>query len=122
MSGWGGKRRGSGRKAGGGLPATKTLRTEARALLAEIVGTDRDPLMVAISLAADTSKPDALRLEAALGASRYLHPTLSASAVAHSSTRPDANAVVASFLERLAKLAPVNPLLEAQVSCSDIAA
>ena len=122
VSGWGGKRRGAGRKAGGGIPAAKSLRTEARALLAEIVGTDRDPLMVAINIAADITKPDALRLEAALGASRYLHPTLSASAVAHLPQMSDANTVVATLLNRLAKLAPANPLLEARIEPQEIAA
>lgn len=73
----GGRREGSGRKPAGGLSPTKVLRTEARALLAEIVGTKRDPLMVAIDIASDPSKPDALRLEAALGASRFLHPMVS---------------------------------------------
>ena len=101
----GGKRHGAGRKPGGGIAATKVLRTEARALLAEIVGSERDPLMVAIEIAADKKKPDALRLEAALGAARYLHPTLSASAVAHVPHRGDAGAVVSALLDRLAKLA-----------------
>ncbi|HEY1856396.1 hypothetical protein [Acidocella sp.] len=91
----------------------KVLRTEARALLAEIVGTERDPLMVAISIASDETKPDALRLEAALGASRYLHPTLSASAVAHVPQRGDANGVVSVLLDRLAKLAaPAAPTID----------
>lgn len=78
-------------------------------MLAEIVGSARDPLMVAIEIASDKKKPDALRLEAALGAARYLHPTLSASAVAHMPQRGDANGVVSVLLDRLAKLAaPAN--------------
>ena len=87
--GHGGRRRGAGRKPLGGIPSTKVLRTEARSLLAELIGTDRDPLIIAITIASDESKPDALRLEAALGCCKFLHPILSASAVAHAPVRPD---------------------------------
>lgn len=100
----GGKRHGAGRKPGGGIAATKVLRTEARALLAEIVGSERDPLMVAIEIAVDKKKPDALRLEAALGACRFLHPTLSAAAVAHVSKPADPNSVLATIFARLSKV------------------
>jgi hypothetical protein len=73
-------------------------------LLADIVGTTRDPLLVAINIAADETKPDALRLEAALGAARYCHPVLSAAAVIHSSRGPGNPAArdrVARFLKNL---------------------
>lgn len=114
--GHGGRRAGAGRKPGGGVPARQVLRTEARALLAEIVGTARDPLMVAIELAADPSKPDGLRLEAALGAARYLHPTLSAAAVAHMTTRPDQSAVLQAINERLSRFAAPAPHAAAQAA------
>ena len=121
----GGKRHGAGRKPGGGIVAAKVLRTEARALLAEIVGTSKDPLMVAIEIASDKKKPDALRLEAALGAARYLHPTLSAQAIAHMPQRGDPNGVVSVFLDRLAKLAvpaqPASPTIDAQPEVSEAA-
>ena len=107
-NGQGGRRKGAGRKPGGGgsHPATRALRTEARALLAEIVGTERDPLMIAIEIAADKTKPDALRLEAALGAARYLHPTLSAVAVQHAGGKnADTEGLIHTLNERLARIA-----------------
>ena len=107
--GHGGRRGGAGRKPGGGISPVKTLRSEARALLADIIGTDRDPLMVAIDIAADTSKPDPLRLEAALGAARYLHPTLSAQAIATVQTAPDQNRLIAGLVERLDRIAAPSP-------------
>jgi hypothetical protein len=73
-------------------------------LLAEIVGTARDPLMVAINIAADETKPDALRLEAALGAVRFLHPTLSAAAITHVPTAPSDEAVRTRLADRLTRL------------------
>jgi hypothetical protein len=108
----GGKRSGAGRKPGGGIAAVKVLRTEARALLAEIVGTDRDPLMVAIDIATDKSQPTPLRLEAALGAARYLHPTLSAQAVAHVGKPADASGVLSVIMDRFAKLTAPAPTID----------
>lgn len=104
--GHGGRRPGAGRKPGGHVREVKALRTEARALLAEIVGTERDPLMIAISIAADESQPTPLRLEAALGAARYLHPTLSAAAVAHVPQAADPQAALNALMDRLGRLAP----------------
>jgi hypothetical protein len=117
----GGRRPGAGRKPGGGVVAAKVLRTEARALLAEIVGTARDPLMVAIEIAADKTKPDALRLEAALGASRYLHPVLSAQAVMHANKPADANTALTAILDRLSKLSAPAPLIEATAETKEAA-
>ena len=103
--GHGGRRLGAGRKPGGGLPATTTLRAQARATLAEIVGTARDPLFVALEIAADPQRDDRLRLEAALGACRYLHPTLSAAQVDHRHHRAaDAGEILARISERLGRL------------------
>jgi len=74
--GHGGRRSGAGRKPG--ISPVKALRS--------IVGTERDPLMVAVGIAADPANPAPLRLEAALGAAPYLHPPLSAQAVAAAQT------------------------------------
>lgn len=89
------------------MQAAKVLRTEARALLAEIVGTDRDPLLIAIKIAEDEAQPTPLRLEAALGCCRYLHPTLSAAQVDHRHlhAKVDAAQLVERLNERLARLA-----------------
>lgn len=111
--GHGGRRTGSGRTPGAHVHAAKALRTEARALLAEIVGTDRDPLMVAIAIAADESKSDALRLEAALGCCKYLHPALSAAAIAHVPASPSTERIVAELTARLGRMAPAVPTIEA---------
>ena len=107
--GHGGRRPGAGRKPGGHVKAVKSLRYEARALLAEIVGTSRDPLLIAIGIAADETQPTPLRLEAALGAARYLHPTLSAAAVAHVPQSADPGAALEVVMSRLARLAPPEP-------------
>lgn len=116
-NGHGGRRLGAGRKAGGGVQATKVLRSEARALLAEIVGTSRDPLLIAIEIAEDKQQPTPLRLEAALGACRYLHPVLSAAQVDHRhvSAKIDSAQLVERLNERLTRLASA-PVIEAEAA------
>jgi hypothetical protein len=85
----------------------REIRENARIMLADIVGTDKDPLLIAVELAADQNQPAPLRLEAALGACRFLHPTLSAAAVAHVSKPADPNSVLATIFARLSKVSPV---------------
>ena len=110
---------GAGRKPGGGVQAVRVLRTEARALLAEIVGTARDPLLIAIKIAEDEEQPTPLRLEAALGACRYLHPVLSAASVDHRHlhAKVDAAALVEQLNDRIARLSPA-PAIELEASPS----
>jgi hypothetical protein len=95
----------------------KVLRTEARALLAEIVGTARDPLLIAIGIAEDENQPTPLRLEAALGACRYLHPVLSAASVDHRHlhAKVDAAALVDRLNDRIARLSTA-PVVDLEVT------
>ena len=79
-------------------------------MLAEIVGSARDPLLVALDIASDLSKPTPLRLEAALGACRFLHPVLSASAVQHVPARPDAAALLDRLADRLGRIGQPAPV------------
>lgn len=115
--GHGGRRAGAGRPAGI-TKAGRELRAVARAALSELVGTERDPLMIAVEIAADKKQPAALRLEAALGAAKYLHPALSAQAVAVSHKPAEATSAVNTILDRLARLAPPaatqGPVIEVQ--------
>ncbi len=114
--GHGGARPGSGRKPGSrdGASVIRTLRGEAREMLAEIVGTERDPLLVAINIAADPSVPLLIRLEAALGTAKYLHPTLSAAQVQHISAPAAADAARTRLQAQIDRLAGDVPLLEGE--------
>ena len=105
----GGRRLNAGRKPGAGIPVKTTLRGEARAALAEIVGTSRDPLFVAIDIASDPEQPTNVRLEAALGCCRYLHPTLSAAAVQHVPAARDSAGAMGRLKAALDRLAPSSP-------------
>ena len=102
--GHGGRRSGAGRPIGV-TKVGREIRENARIMLADIVGTDKDPPLIAVELAADQNQPAPLRLEAALGACRFLHPTLSAAAVAHVSKPADPNSVLATIMSRLTKAA-----------------
>ena len=103
-NGQGGRRPGAGRKPGGHVAEVRALRTEARALLSQIIGTDKDPLLIALEIAADRSEPTPLRLEAALGCCRFLHPTLSAAAMAHVPQAADPAATLDRLMDRLSHL------------------
>ena len=117
----GGKRIGAGRKPGGGIPVRQTLRSEARAVLAEIVGTERDPLLVAINIANDKDVPLLIRLEAALGTAKYLHPTLSAAQVQHLPAPAAPDAALARLQEQVERLAEAaGPVIEAEGSAVEL--
>jgi hypothetical protein len=81
----GGRRVGSGRKpsmkAALGPPFIRKLREEARVAIADLIGTERDPLNVVIDIALNPAIDIPTRLEAALGACNFIHPRLSAMAV-----------------------------------------
>ena len=83
----GGKRPGAGRKPNsqlGGVMTGKFLKRQdntditqrRRYLQDQIIGSDRDPLVVLIDLACDKAQAPDLRVEAAGIACRYVHPTL----------------------------------------------
>jgi hypothetical protein len=104
--GHGGRRRNAGRKPGAHVTEVKTLRSEARKVMTEIIGSERDPLFVCLDIATNESYPPALRLEAALGSLPYLHPRLSAAAVMHTSQSANASDALSALLDRLGRLAP----------------
>ncbi len=105
--GHGGRREGAGRPPGvAWKTATRGLRAEARAKLAEIVGSDLDPLTFVCQLATDADQDPGLRLSAAAIALPYLHPRLSAmaSVTARLPDGGDPREVVATVLERLERM------------------
>ena len=105
----GGRRAGAGRPAGSGWrPAVASLRIEAVEQMQAIVGSERDPLAVVVSMACDETLDRQLRLGACSIALPYLYPRLSASTVAasHVVTKVDAGELLARLAERIGKLAP----------------
>jgi hypothetical protein len=114
--GHGGRRIGAGRPAGQTV-AGREVRAVARAALADIIGTARDPLLVLVDIATDVTQPATLRVEAAAVATRYVHPTLSAQAVLTAQAPSDAGAGMQVLLDRLTALAPPSgpssPVIEA---------
>ena len=90
----------------GVTPSGREVRAVARATLVDIVGTARDPLQVLLDIATDEGQPVPLRLEAAAVATRYVHPTLSATAIQHVPAPSDGGQAVQVLLDRLAALAP----------------
>jgi hypothetical protein len=121
-NGHGGRRTGAGRPSGV-TKAGRALRAVARSMLADLVGTERDPLLIAIEIAADEKQPAPLRLEAALGAAKYLHPALSAQAVAVTHKPAEASVAVSTILDRLAKLTPSEgPVIDVPAEAAERAA
>lgn len=105
--GHGGKRAGAGRPSGSAWKSpTRFLRAEARAKLAEIVGSPSDPLNFVCLLATDPEQDPALRLSAAAIALPYLHPRLSAvaSVSAKVADAADPRETVTTILQRLERM------------------
>jgi hypothetical protein len=108
----GGARPGAGRPVGSHLHAKLTERTlnlhdvvhSRRALVQQIEGSKYDPL---VSIAANTKKPDELRLQAAGIACKYVHAALSSATVSTLHKTVDSGAALAELSARLERLAPV---------------
>lgn len=85
---------------------TGEWRVAAAAHAAEIVGTDRDPLMFLIDKTFDELEDMAIRVGCASIAVRYLHPTLSATSVAatHTVIRADSAELLGRLADRIARL------------------
>lgn len=122
----GGKRPGAGHPPGvsifartaglTGPGAIHDVRQRHRQLIAEIQGSKRDPLLVLIDIATDKRKPDALRVEAAAVAVRYVHPALSATQVSLHHVQADQSTVMQLLTQRLDRLAPPDqPVIDAAV-------
>jgi hypothetical protein len=104
----GGKREGAGRKPGSvWKPAVSEWRTCAAENAAALVGSDRDPLIFLVDRVFDEKLDIQTRVGCAAIATKYLHPTLSASTVAasHTITRIDAGELLSRVAERIAKQA-----------------
>ena len=71
QTGWGGARRGAGRKQG-----TKNPRTIARADAARLLPFNADPLAWLLALMTDTRQDLRLRIDAARAATPYCHAKL----------------------------------------------
>jgi hypothetical protein len=111
----GGARPGAGRPVGSHLHAKLTEKTlnmhdvvhSRRALVQRIEGSKYDPLLVLVSIAANTRKPDELRLQAAGIACKYVHAALSSATVATLHKTVDSGAALAELNARLERMAPV---------------
>lgn len=119
--GHGGARAGAGRLPGpkpGMTSAGREFRAHARNILADIIGTEKDPLLLAINIAADPKLPAALRLEAALGACKYVHPQLTASHVSYQNVQTNASEVLERLTIELDNYQDV-PLIEVDANLAD---
>jgi len=78
----GGKRPGAGRKPGVVRHCDiRSLRNEARQLMADMIGTGKDPVVAAVELYTDPQVPLEIRAMLILGMAKFFHPTLSAQTV-----------------------------------------
>jgi hypothetical protein len=109
----GGRRNGAGRKPGSvWQPAVTDWRATAAEHAAEIVGSERDPLLFLIDRTFDEKLPIETRVGCAAIAVRYLHPTLSASSVAatHTVVKVDPGELLNRIAERISR--QDQPMLE----------
>src|SRR3954471_22497274 len=122
--GHGGRRTGAGRHPGTGWTAAVTqMRSTAAERLTTVVGTSRDPLEIALAIAADETQDTATRLGACSIVLPFIYPKLSATQVdaRHTTVNIDAGALLDRLDERIEKLrAPEpTPLIEAQPDGAD---
>jgi hypothetical protein len=113
----GGAREGAGRPADSGWKTTTTeWRASAAAHANELVGSDRDPLLFLIDRVFDDAVDLQSRIGCAAIATKYLHPTLSASQVNahHVVTRLDVGELLGRVAERIAKQATAELTIEAE--------
>jgi hypothetical protein len=111
----GGARPGAGRPVGSHLHAKLTEKAlnphdvihSRRKLVQQIEGSRYDPLLVLVSIAANTKKPDELRLQAAGIACKYVHAALSSATVSTLHKTVDSGAALAELNARLERMAPV---------------
>jgi hypothetical protein len=106
-NGHGGHRAGAGRHPGTGWTTAVTqMRTTAAERLTTVVGTSRDPLEIALAIAADETQDTATRLGACSIVLPFIYPKLSATQVAATNTNinVDAGALLDRLDERIAKL------------------
>ncbi len=109
----GGKRPGAGRPPSASVHARLTkqsLDSDARfarqELIAQIQGSEIDPLLTLLEIACDRSKSDEIRVQAAAVALRHVHPTLQQSQLHLVHQKADQGRVLALLHKRLDRLAP----------------
>src|SRR5690242_14333633 len=106
--GHGGRRAGAGRPAGSGWkPAIIKMRAISAEQKAQIIASDRDPMNFLLDVVSDESLDIQTRLTAAVAATPYLHPRLSATQVQanHTVTRIDNAQLLDRISQRIEKLA-----------------
>lgn len=105
----GGRREGAGRPAGSAWkPAVRALRVETIQKMADIVGSDRDPLTVVVGWVLDETLDLQLRMSAAHVCLPYLYPKLSQTTVdsRHTVLKVESADLVQRLSDRIARLAP----------------
>ncbi len=108
----GGKRPGAGRPSSASIHAKLTAKNlnDARfarqELIAQIQGSEIDPLLTLLEIACDRRKPDEIRVQAAAIAVRHVHPTLQQSQLHLVHQKADQGRVLELLHERLDRIAP----------------
>jgi hypothetical protein len=105
----GGRRTGAGRPAGSSWkPMVAAMRVAAVEHVQKVVDADTDPLVIALSIAADSKNPLELRLGACAMTIPVMYPRLSATQVtaSHTVTRVDPHELMDRISERIARQAP----------------
>ena len=115
----GGRRTGSGRKAGSGWkPHVANLRVAAVEQMQSIVGSERDPLAVVVEMACDANLDRQTRLGAAAIALPYLYPRLSATTVqaTHLTAKVDPAQLIERLADRISRIGAATMTIEADKS------
>lgn len=109
----GGRRPGAGRPRKGAQAPKVTLRAAARAAAMDYLDRGADPLKVLLKIAFDPLEPSGLRVQAATAAAQFMHPKLTATAVAQASVTAPINsgAVLDKLMARLSAME--RPAIEA---------
>lgn len=122
----GGRRPGAGRPIGSSHHARLTSQSlntadaviARRTIVEAILGTEHDPLLILVELAADTNKSDEIRVQAAGIAVKHVHPVLSQAQITTMHHGPEPGDIMRVLTDRLNRLAPpidavAEPSLEA---------
>ena len=125
--GHGGRRQGAGRPIGTGSPlralakVRASERADSKSYLRDLVGTEDDPARIALNLAKDPSVEVRLRMDCALGLMPFVHPKLSFTEVNahHTSVHIDTPTVLRELEDRLARLSPKAPIIDANAAEPD---
>jgi hypothetical protein len=120
--GHGGRRQGAGRPPGTGwTSAVSGMRATAAQRLTTVVGTPRDPLEIALAIAADETQDTATRLGACSIILPFIYPKLSSTQVdaRHTTMNVDADALLDRLDRRIEKLRAPKPAPLIEVIADD---